>query len=194
MPYTQDNSPSTDDGQDQSGNPTTVFPTPARGHVVALAVTLTVVAIIMVAAIAYFTARMRRVNTVQDQSRETNVNKSTTNPVVLDLRHPASPITPFSMREPGSKMRIASRRQDGAWDFADPETPFSPNGVMDPLISPLSPSTPVRSTIKAQVTEERTRECRKRETSNSHASGLEPPPPAYCPEDRSDEAYIHGKN
>jgi len=199
MPYTQDNSPSTS-GQDQPANSTTIFPTPKHGHIVALVVTLALVAILMVAVIAYFSTRMRRANSQQDPSRQTNTTRDS---AVFDIRHPASHITPFSMCQPDSAptrfntMRIAVRRHDGAWDFADPEAPFTPTGVTDPLLSPVSPVSPsisVRSTIKEKIAEARADRSRRRETTNSHTSGLEPPPPAYRPEDHSNEGYPNGKN
>jgi hypothetical protein len=38
-------------------------------------------------------------------------------------------------------MRLAIRRPDGAWDFTDPSEPFTPSGISDIHISPVSPST-----------------------------------------------------
>lgn len=39
--------------------------------------------------------------------------------------------TPRFIHSPGQNMRIATRRTDGAWDFADPRAPFAPTGITD---------------------------------------------------------------
>jgi hypothetical protein len=42
------------------------------------------------------------------------------------------------VRTPGSDMRIANRRPDGVWEFADSNAPFSPAGISDLNLSPSS--------------------------------------------------------
>jgi hypothetical protein len=91
------------DSQDDSpisvptATPTT-FPTPQSGHVVALAVTLSLVGVLLIAGITFFTVRMRRARSEQEQQmrEEENGNSSPRRSTVLDPRHPASHITPFS--------------------------------------------------------------------------------------------------
>jgi len=193
MPYTQDDPP-TPPSTVQPNNSTTNFPPPNHGHTVALAVTLAIVVVLLLAILTYFTIRMRRPKADPDQSRESNINTSMLRNSILDPRHPASHITPYSMREPyRSKMRIALRRQDGAWDFADPESPFTPTGVADPVPSPVTPSTSMRSTIRVQFAPEHPKRSR-RDVGSRNVRELEPPPPAYRPEDHSDEGFIDGKN
>lgn len=98
--------------------------------------------------------------------------------------------------KPGSKMRIARRREDGAWDFEDPEAPFTPNGVNDPAPSPLSPSPSMRSTTNGKAAEALAERDRRRDTSSSGVSAVEPPPPAYNPSEghSTDNGYISRKD
>jgi hypothetical protein len=91
--------------------------------------------------------------------------------------------------QPGTNMRIARRRVDGAWDFEDPESPFEPQGIADPSPHPLSASLSQRSTIRSNKTESNTECDHRRDTDNSGVSRLEPPPPAYHSEFHSDEGY-----
>ncbi|KAJ3574809.1 hypothetical protein NP233_g1513 [Leucocoprinus birnbaumii] len=88
---------------------------------------------------------------------------------VWDKRHPAARIVPFGTpgaeghtyyqpdfvivlgHTPGKDMRIAIRRPDGAWDFTDPNEPFTPSGVSDlqPSPSPASSRTTFFSSINS---------------------------------------------
>lgn len=99
MPYTQDNSPTTPTSEQDPS--TTDFPVPKKGHVVALGVTLAVVAVLVAVAITYFVVRMRRMKAEQE-AEESREEKQTHLPVrkstVLDARHPASRITPFGSK------------------------------------------------------------------------------------------------
>lgn len=89
---------------------------------------------------------------------------------------------------------MALRRQDGAWDFADPESPFTPDGIEDPVPSPISPSKSMRSTVNVQVAEERLKRNRVGEAGSGNVGELEPPPPAYRPEDHLEEGYTDRKH
>ena len=91
--------------------------------------------------------------------------------------------------KPDTNMRIAHRRQDGAWDFEDPETSFAPEGVDDPSPLPLSPTASVRSTSKvSNYLEGKSEGDNRRDTSTSVVNPLEPPPPAYHPAGQSSKA------
>ncbi|KAG6829021.1 hypothetical protein H0H92_005929 [Tricholoma furcatifolium] len=79
----------------------------------------------------------------------------------LSQHHPAAQITPFGSfggetprfrHTPGSDMRIAIRRPDGAWLFSNPHDPFSPYGVseIDILPSPLSSTASLSSPVKSK--------------------------------------------
>jgi hypothetical protein len=84
--------------EDPTTTPTT-FPTPKGGHhVVALAVTLSVVGVLLIIGITFFAVRMRRVRSAQVQQleEEEHTNSSARTSIALDPRHPASRIAPFS--------------------------------------------------------------------------------------------------
>ena len=87
-------------------------------------------------------------------------------------------------------MRIARRRQDGAWVFEDPQSPFTPEGIADPSPSPLSSATSTpRFAGHSKFAEAQAERDRRRDTSGSGVSALGPPPPAYHPSDTSDGGY-----
>jgi len=183
MSFSQDNSPA--EPSQENSTPTN-FPAPRSGHVVALGVTLSLVGVLLIAGITFFTVRMRRARLVQANHRREEDNASRKS-AVLDPRHPASHITPFS----GGSMRIAHRRLDGAWDFEEPTTSFEPQGVADPAPQPTGASSR-RSTIKSTFEEGTSKWDHRRNTNNS---GLDPPPPAYHSSDhQSDEGYINQKD
>jgi len=191
MAHTQDNAPTTMSQGGPSITPT-ALPAPKSGNVVALAVTLSLVGVLLAAGVAFFILRTRRARSEQITD-EKDVNLSPRKSIKLDHRHPASHITPFGNHIPGTNMRIARRRLDGAWDFEDPEAPFEPDGVTDPCPSPLSASSK-RSTIKRKTAEAKTELDRRRDTDGSSLRGLELPPPAYHPEHHSDEGYTNRKD
>jgi hypothetical protein len=92
MGYSQDNAPTPSQG-DPSTTPSD-FPVPKNGHAAALAVTLSLVGVLLIVGITFFTVRMRRARSVQ-QEMERSVNNSPRKSMILDPRHPASHITPY---------------------------------------------------------------------------------------------------
>jgi len=112
----------------------------------AVIIVLGIVAAFLITFIVYITLRVKK--------RE--VSGDTLDPshgTVMHQDHPAAHITPFGAagpqsggrvprfgHTPGQDMRIAIRRPDGAWHFADSRTPFRPSGVseIDVLPSPIS--------------------------------------------------------
>ena len=209
MAYSQDNAPTAPSSPEDPSTTPSNFPVPKNGHAAALAVTLSLVGVLLIVGITFFTMRMRRARSAQ-QEMERSINNSPRKSMILDPRHPASHITPYGSEylsichsqfliiiflgslghSPGT-MRIARRRLDGAWDFEDPEAPFEPQGVADPSPHPLSSLSSERSTIRRNVSETVTERDRKRDTDSSAVSSsrLEPPPPAYQSELHSDESY-----
>jgi hypothetical protein len=166
------------------------YPVPASGHKVALGVTLAVVGVLLIAATTYFTVRMRRAKPDQDMELSEDEKRVQlpvrTKSTIIDPRPPSSL---FDIHEPGTNMRIARRRQDGAWEFEDPEGSFTLEGVDDPSPSPLSPTASVLSQSKvSRYLEAKSERDDKRDTSPSAVSYLEPPPPAYYPDDQSGES------
>lgn len=80
-------------------------------------------------------------------------------------------------------MRIALRRPDGAWHFADSRTPFMPTGVndIDVLPSPTSSSASLLS-LNVKIPSNKEREAMAaRDLYKGHdpESVAIPPPPAY---------------
>ncbi|KAG5644310.1 hypothetical protein DXG03_008728 [Asterophora parasitica] len=101
----------------------------------------------------------------------------------LDRSHPAARITPFGHpggetprfnHTPGSDMRIATRRADGAWDFADPRGPFTPTGVgeLDVCPSPSSSTGMLPPRIRTNLKDQEFKVSR-------YDVEINPPPPAY---------------
>jgi len=175
MGYTVDNAPTAP--QQSPATTPTAFPVPNSGHVVALAVTLSLVGVLLVAGITFFAVRMRRAKLEESNDEKNDPRHST----ILDPRHPASRITPFF----NTRMRIARRRQDGGWDFEDPDQSFRPHGVADPF--PVAPS-PVSSnhwTVESSPVD--VKEWDHRQDTNISSRGLEPPPPAYHTHNQSVE-------
>jgi hypothetical protein len=209
MDYTPDNAPAVPSSDTPATMPT-AFPAPKHGHAVALAVTLSLVGVLLVIGITLFIMRMRRARLGQEQqgTDEHDASFLTRKSTILDPRHPASHINPFNSEllifcglplkfhvsdpvdhKPGT-MRIARRRVDGAWDFEDPEAPFHPHGVGDPSPVPPGPLSSKPSTIKSKVTQSKAERDRRRDT-NSSLCGLEAPPPAYHREHQSDDGYAN---
>jgi type II secretory pathway pseudopilin PulG len=193
MGYTQDNAP-TGPPQESPASTPTIYPVPKDGHAVALAVTLSVVGVLLVIGITLFVMRTRRSKLEQQEGDEKKSIISIRQSAIVDLRHPPSHIAPFNTHKPGANMRIA-RRLDGAWDFEDPEASFYPNVVADPSPLPLSPLSSKSSTTKIKVTEANAERDRRRDTDGSNSfRELDIPPPAYHPEDHSEEGYTNRKD
>jgi len=102
--------------------------------------------LILLVGIVLITLRIRR-RQKGDVEKATGPFQGT---AVVDKSHPAARIVPFGTpgteahkfaHTPGRDMRIAVRRPDGAWDFADPSEPFTPGGVSDVCPSPMSSTT-----------------------------------------------------
>jgi len=115
--------------------------------------------------------------------------------------HPAAQITPFGgggpysgrntpqfKYTPGEDMRIAFRRPDGAWHFADSRTPFTPTGVndIDVLPSPLSSSASLFS-FNTKMSSNKEQDVKATQDlykgydpeSDFEITPIAPPPPAY---------------
>lgn len=171
------------------------FPSPTSpgGHAVALGATLGIVAVLIVGAVTYFIVRMRRARREQgaQSTEEKHLRTAGRTSTMLDTRHPASRVTPFSNHTPGANMRIARRRQDGAWVFEEPNTPFTPDGMSEPS-SPnplLSARSSPRWPGQSKFAEAQAARDARRDTSGSSTSAMGPPPPAYHPDDFPDGGY-----
>lgn len=82
-------------------------------------------------------------------------------------------------------MRIAVRRPDGAWQFTDPSTPFTPVGVSDLEAAPVSAASsqffPFSSRYAAPSKEKEVEDAKKasKEDPFNDYDSIVPPPPAY---------------
>ncbi|KAJ7644495.1 hypothetical protein FB45DRAFT_861831 [Roridomyces roridus] len=56
---------------------------------------------------------------------------SRTHPAALMITPAEGNGTPRFVHTPGTNMRIANRRADGAWEFSDPRAPFTPSLIED---------------------------------------------------------------
>lgn len=126
-----------------------------------IGVVLGILALVLLLGVAFITLRVRRRQSGGDHERGPFQGIA-----VWDKAHPAARIIPFGTpgteghtyyrHAPGKDMRIAIRRPDGAWDFTDPNEPFTPSGVSDLQPSPASSRTTFFSTIKSQKETSRT--------------------------------------
>ncbi|TFK26314.1 hypothetical protein FA15DRAFT_299397 [Coprinopsis marcescibilis] len=120
---------------------------PKDPRITAVIVVLVLVALVLIALVVTLTIRVKRRTDGEKRASMTGPFHGTT---IWEREHPASQISPFGAprstprfdHQPGNDMRIAHRRPDGAWHFADPRTPFRPVGVSDientPSPSPIA--------------------------------------------------------
>jgi len=181
--------------QSYSQKPTAFSPTPtpsptpppsgSSGNHTVIGVVLGIVGILVLGVVVFAVLRLRRRRPSEHDSKPFT-------PSVIGLNHPATRITPFGSpavetprfrHTPGAEMRIATRRPDGAWQFADPEAPFTPSGVSDLESSPASSHTTLppassRTNLLKEKESKSAREIRKG-YDRFDSSEVELPPPAY---------------
>ncbi|KAG5651305.1 hypothetical protein H0H81_009130 [Sphagnurus paluster] len=157
---------------------------------------LTVVGVLLIAGVVFMTLHMKRRRCPNNVN---GANSFTSPPLgrVLESSHPAARISPFGSpgprfrtpaqtlfgnfssvnllleHTPGSEMRIALRRPDGAWEFADPQTPFTSSGISAPEAL-HSPSIASMLSPKA-----RKKDYETYGYDRDYDFDLSPPPPAY---------------
>lgn len=169
---------------------------PQNSHSILIAiVVLGIVGMALVGGIIFFTVRhkKRRPDEASGPFKGTLVHRD----------HPAAWITPFGgggphsgrtipqfTHTPGEDMRIAFRRPDGAWHFADSRTPFTPAGVKDIEVVPSAMSSSASLfSLNVRTPSNKEREARAaRDLSEGYDSELGfaisptvSPPPAYIP-------------
>lgn len=151
-------------------------------------VILGIIGAFLVAFVLYITLRLKR---RQSNGEDSGPYQGT----VMHSDHPAAQITPFAEgngrgaghgpkfhHNPGEDMRIALRRPDGAWHFADSRTPFTPAGVsdIDVLPSPMSSSTSLASySSRLPLKSKKSQEARTARDDFELSSPIVAPPPAY---------------
>ncbi|KAJ7082998.1 hypothetical protein C8R44DRAFT_822716 [Mycena epipterygia] len=82
---------------------------------------------------------------------------SRTHPAALMITPAEGKGTPRFIHTPGTNMRIATRRADGAWDFADPRAPFTPAIIPPDATLPTSRNSSAASSINERSSAPRTR-------------------------------------
>ncbi|KAJ7037704.1 hypothetical protein C8F04DRAFT_394186 [Mycena alexandri] len=92
-----------------------------------------VVAVILLVFLMLFVLRFRRQTKKKFNGKEVQPGEtvSRTHPAALMITPAEGKGTPRFVHTPGTNMRIASRRSDGAWEFADPRAPFTPAIIAD---------------------------------------------------------------
>jgi hypothetical protein len=167
-------------------------------------VVLSIVGFLIISGVVYITYRQSR-----KRRRAGSIATGPYHGIVVDKDHPAAIVTPFGssagegprfLHTPGSDMRIAVRRPDGAWQFSSPRSPFTPTGISEPspLPSPAisstylplgspRPSLSVKSNKELEVEAQRQKAKEERDKIGygfgyddpAFEGNLNPPPPAY---------------
>ncbi|RDB20783.1 hypothetical protein Hypma_012214 [Hypsizygus marmoreus] len=168
-------------------------PAPNDARISIAGIVLGILVFIVIGGIIFATIRMKR-RRAANAKAGADYYVSSSHGTTLDRDHPAARITPFgapggetprfivlivSEHTPGSDMRIAIRRPDGAWHFADPRTPFTPSGVseIDVLPSPSSSSS-IKFPRRVHAKEYETKLSRELHMGYDDIEA-NPPPPAY---------------
>jgi len=153
----------------------------------AVGIVLGVVGALLVVGVVYATWRMRRKRSSDNADSIESSLVYHTQGTSLDQSHPAARITPFGSPEgetprfkhtPGADMRIAMRRPDGAWHFADPRMPFTPTGVseIDIMPSPSSSTITLPSRVRTKEQEAKTSRDLRSGYDRDYDVNLSPPP------------------
>lgn len=173
VPSSSSTSASSSSGQDTPPN---------DGRMTIVGVVLGIVGCLLIAGVVYATLRVKRKRSAPGDP-DSFISSSTG--TKLDRTHPAARITPFGApggetprfkHTPGLGMRVAVRRPDGAWDFTDPQRPFTPSGLTEIDAVP-SPS----SSVKPFLLNGRSKEQEYMFSRDAYERDydLNPPPPAY---------------
>ncbi|KAG6915845.1 hypothetical protein DXG01_009604 [Tephrocybe rancida] len=163
---------------------------PADNRLTIVGIVLGIIGIILVAGVIFTTLRMKR----RRSTDTTGDSESFVSPPPrrrIYRMHPAAHITPFGTpggdsprfkHTPGSDMRIAMRRPDGAWQFSDPRVPFAPAGVsdIDVLPSPSSYSGVLPPPhVQARDSDSKMLRDLHYAYDRHYDFDIDPPPPAY---------------
>ncbi|KAK7023046.1 hypothetical protein R3P38DRAFT_2957225 [Favolaschia claudopus] len=115
----------------------------SASHSSTLPIVITIVAIVLLLAAMLVAFHFRRRSNKKQSSTAAGVRKgrevqagetvSRTHPSALMISDGKG--SPRFVHTPGTNMRIATRRPDGAWEFADPRAPFTPALIADDAAS-----------------------------------------------------------
>ncbi|KAJ6550663.1 hypothetical protein DFH09DRAFT_1168647 [Mycena vulgaris] len=112
--------------------------TPSKTPSLAIPIAIVAIVILLLVSIMLLTFHFRRQNkkkssAAQRKGREVQAGEtvSRAHPAALMITPAEGKGTPRFVHTPGTNMRIATRRADGAWEFADPRAPFTPAIIAD---------------------------------------------------------------
>ncbi|EGO00627.1 hypothetical protein SERLA73DRAFT_178482 [Serpula lacrymans var. lacrymans S7.3] len=188
MPFTD----TIDDPASPTSTSSTSLSPPRNGRVAALAITVAIVGILMFTLITCLTLRLRRAPTSpsQEYGQISNPKRNLTLNLNTPLFTPSgsskltSETPKFGFKTtPASQLRVAHQRDNGAWDFSDPDPidQYGPSGALklDKHLSPPYPSPSLPPNHPTSLHEERGT-IRGSFTPISGSFELDAPPPAYC--------------
>ncbi|KAJ6602221.1 hypothetical protein B0H10DRAFT_663399 [Mycena sp. CBHHK59/15] len=119
-------------------------PSNAPSH--AIPVAIAAIAVLFLVSLMLLALHFRRQNKKKTSAAQTRKGRevhagetvSRTHPAALMITPAEGKGTPRFVHTPGTNMRIATRRADGAWEFADPRAPFTPAIIADAADAPPS--------------------------------------------------------
>ncbi|KAJ7766507.1 hypothetical protein DFH07DRAFT_343973 [Mycena maculata] len=102
-------------------------------------ITISVIAVVLLVSLMFITLHFRRKNNKSISAAQARKGREAQPGETVSRPHPAALMitpaegkgTPRFVHTPGTNMRIATRRPDGAWEFADPRAPFTPAIIAD---------------------------------------------------------------
>ncbi|KAJ7675920.1 hypothetical protein DFH06DRAFT_1318060 [Mycena polygramma] len=102
-------------------------------------IAVVVIVLVLLGLIMLLTFHFRRQNKRKLGATQARKGREVQAGEVVSRAHPAALMitpengkgTPRFVHTPGTNMRIATRRSDGAWEFADPRAPFAPAIIAD---------------------------------------------------------------
>ncbi|KAJ7727362.1 hypothetical protein B0H16DRAFT_257242 [Mycena metata] len=106
---------------------------PPKASTPIVPIIIAIVAVLLLVSLMLFVLRFRRQTKKKFNGKEVQAGEtvSRTHPAALMITPAEGKGTPRFVHTPGTNMRIASRRSDGAWEFADPRAPFTPAIIAD---------------------------------------------------------------
>ncbi|KAJ7081588.1 hypothetical protein B0H15DRAFT_803586 [Mycena belliarum] len=125
---------------------------PSRALPIAIALVASVLLLVAIMLLSFYLRRRTKQKASAAPARkgrevQPGETVSRPHPAALMITPAEGKGTPRFVHTPGTNMRIASRRPDGAWEFADPRAPFAPAIIADDA-RPLSRNSSATSTFE----------------------------------------------
>ncbi|KAJ7062337.1 hypothetical protein C8F01DRAFT_128113 [Mycena amicta] len=145
-------SPPTSSTTSSSSSSTTTNPPSSTSSTTLIQIVIVVVCGVLLLCLIMFIIFRRRQNKKQIRKAQAPMRKepevqvqvqageivSRTHPAALMITAADGKGTPRFVHTPGTNMRTATRRADGAWEFSDPRAPFAPSIIADASERPSS--------------------------------------------------------